>query len=112
MSEGHLRKQTEQLRDRLAMAQERTCRRLEGIGFEIFCEPRAGMFLWAKPLGTDQDSTKLAELALKERILLAPGKLFYADNVKTSWLRFNVAHCNFDRLFTFLADSASRQTCL
>ncbi|RZF25745.1 PLP-dependent aminotransferase family protein [Paraburkholderia sp. UYCP14C] len=108
LSEGHYRKQTEQLRDRLAAAQERTCRRLEASGFEVFCEPRAGMFVWAKEAGIDGDSSQLAELALKERILLAPGHLFFAGRVKTGWLRFNVAHCNFDRLFNFLAESIGR----
>jgi DNA-binding transcriptional MocR family regulator len=105
LAEGHYRKQTEQLRDRLAAAQEKTCRRLEATGFEVFCEPRSGMFVWARPAGDDQDSALLAERALKERILLAPGHLFFAGRVKTPWLRFNVAHCNFDRLFNFLADS-------
>jgi DNA-binding transcriptional MocR family regulator len=108
LSEGHLRKQTEQLRDRLAAAQEKTGRRLEGIGFELFCEPRAGMFLWARPAGVGHDSAMLAELGLKKQILLAPGNLFYAETVKTSWLRFNVAHCNSELLFAFLAESAGR----
>jgi DNA-binding transcriptional MocR family regulator len=105
LSEGHHRKQTEQLRDRLASAQEKTCRRLEAIGFDIFCEPRAGMFVWARPGGDEHDCAELAERALKKQILLAPGHLFYAGRVKTGWLRFNVAHCNFDRLFTFLAEA-------
>lgn len=108
LSEGHFRKQTEQLKDRLAKAQERTCRRLDAIGFEVFCEPRAGMFVWARPAGGALDSAQLAEIALENRILLAPGHLFYADRPQTGWLRFNVAHCNFDRLFSFLAESVAR----
>ena len=47
--EGHVRKHLEHLRDRLAKAQERTCRRLEHAGFARFFEPGAGMFVWAKP---------------------------------------------------------------
>jgi DNA-binding transcriptional MocR family regulator len=66
------------------------------------------MFLWARPSGIDADSSRLAELALQEKILLAPGHLFFAGRMKTGWLRFNVAHCNFDRLYNFLADSAGR----
>jgi len=102
LSEGHLRKQMEQLRDRLATAQERVCRRLESIGFEIFCEPRAGMFVWARPASWEGDAGELAARALGERIVLAPGKLFYGGNVTTSWMRFNVAHSNFDQLYVFL----------
>jgi DNA-binding transcriptional MocR family regulator len=108
LSEGHFRKHTEQLRERLARAQEKTCRRLEAIGFEVFCEPRAGMFVWARPAGRELDSAELAEFALENRILLAPGNLFYREHARTGWLRFNVAHCNFDRLFVFLAESLSR----
>ncbi|WP_175829906.1 PLP-dependent aminotransferase family protein [Burkholderia cepacia] len=103
LSEGHFRKQAEQLRDRLATAQERTCRRLESIGFEVFCEPRSGMFVWARPAGINCDSAELAVRAVDHKILLAPGNLFYATNPTSSWLRFNVAHCNFDRLYAFLA---------
>lgn len=108
LSEGHLRKQMEQLRYRLAAAQEKVCRQLEAAGFEIFCEPRAGMFVWARPAGLNLDSAKLAERALEKQIVLAPGNLFYSGNVKTGWLRFNVAHSNFDRLFAFLAECTGR----
>jgi DNA-binding transcriptional MocR family regulator len=108
LAEGHYRKQTEQLRDRLAAAQEKTCRRLEASGFDVFCEPRSGMFVWAKPGGIEMDSSVLAERALEEKILLAPGRLFFAGRMKTGWLRFNVAHCNFDRLYAFLAEATAR----
>ncbi|WP_321955015.1 aminotransferase-like domain-containing protein [Paraburkholderia bannensis] len=108
LSEGHLRKQMEQLRDRLAAAQERVCRRLESIGYEIFCEPRAGMFVWARPAGWDGDSADLAARASRERIMLAPGKLFYGGNVTTGWMRFNVAHSHFDQLYAFLAQAIAR----
>ena len=108
LSEGHLRKQMEQLRDRLATAQERVCRRLESIGFEIFCEPRAGMFVWARPAGWEGDAGELATRALAERIVLAPGKLFYGGNVTTSWMRFNVAHSHFDQLYAFLEKAIAR----
>ena len=45
---------------------------------------------------------------LKDQILLAPGKLFFADKLRTGWMRFNVAHCNFDRLFNYLAEAIGR----
>lgn len=102
LSEGHFRKQAEQLRDRLATAQERTCRRLEATGFEVFCEPHSGMFVWARPAGIEFDSSELALRAADSKILLASGNLFYVDTPTTGWLRFNVAHCNFDRLYEFL----------
>lgn len=105
LAEGRLRKQTEKLRKRLTVAQERISRRLEEAGFQLFHKPRGGMFIWARPKAGNIDSMELAELGKTQKILLAPGSLFYAEKIQTSWMRFNVAHCNYDRLFKFLADS-------
>jgi DNA-binding transcriptional MocR family regulator len=100
--EGHVRKHLEQLRNRLAKAQERTCRRLESAQFKLFFEPRAGMFVWARPLDPDVDTLALSQAALASGILLAPGHLFRPDQSASPWLRFNVAYCDNDRLFTFM----------
>lgn len=105
LAEGRLRKQTERLRNRLIVAQERIGRRLEEAGLQLFCKPRGGMFVWARPKAGSMDAHELAELGKAQKILLAPGSLFYAEKIQTSWMRFNVAHCNYDRLFKFLADS-------
>lgn len=103
LMEGHVRKHLERLRDRLAKAQDRACRRLEGAGFRLFTEPGAGMFVWARPEGRESDALLLARKALAEGILLAPGHLFSPDQRPCSWLRFNVAHCDSDLLFRFLS---------
>jgi DNA-binding transcriptional MocR family regulator len=100
--EGHVRKQLEQLRNRLAKAQERTCRRLENAQFKLFFEPGAGMFVWARPMDESVDVLALAQAAVTHEILLAPGHLFRPDQSPSPWLRFNVAYCDDDRLFTFL----------
>ncbi len=105
LAEGRLRKQTERLRNRLSVAQDRISKRLEDAGLRLFCKPRGGMFVWARPKGGNMDANALAELGKAQNILLAPGSLFYAEKIQTSWIRFNVAHCNYDRLFKFLADS-------
>ena len=105
LAEGRLRKQTERLRNRLSVAQDRISKRLEDAGLRLFCKPRGGMFVWARPKGGNMDANALAELGKAQNILLAPGSLFYAEKIQTSWMRFNVAHCNYDRLFKFLADS-------
>jgi DNA-binding transcriptional MocR family regulator len=109
--EGHLRKHLEQLRDRLAKAQERTCRRLENAGFKLFFEPGAGMFVWAQPADETVDTLQLAQMALTQNILLAPGHLFRTDLSPCPWMRFNVAYCDNDRLFTLMdgALAACRQ---
>jgi DNA-binding transcriptional MocR family regulator len=98
--EGHVRKHLEQLRDRLAKAQERVCRRLENAGFTRFFEPGAGMFVWAR--GAADDALPLSRKALEQGILLAPGHLFTPGQAPSPWLRFNVGYCDDDRLFRFL----------
>jgi DNA-binding transcriptional MocR family regulator len=106
--EGHVRKHLEQLRDRLAKAQERTCRRLENAGFTLFFEPGAGMFVWARPKDNAADSLTLSQKALEKAILLAPGHLFKPDQSASSWLRFNVVYCDNDRLFRFMEEALSQ----
>lgn len=109
--EGHVRKHLEQLRNRLAKAQERTCRRLENAHFKLFFEPGAGLFVWARPADPTVDTQALAQLALARDILLAPGHLFRPDQSPSPWLRFNVAYCDNDRLFAFMEEAlaASRK---
>ena len=46
--DGRWRKHTKHLRGRLAVAQPKVATRLLDLGFELFSEPRAGMFLWAR----------------------------------------------------------------
>jgi DNA-binding transcriptional MocR family regulator len=106
--EGHVRKHLEQLRNRLAKAQERTGRRLENARFQLFFEPGAGMFLWARPQDPEVDTLALSRQALANGILLAPGHLFSPDQSPSPWLRFNVAYCDNDRLFTFMEEALGR----
>ena len=108
--EGHVRKHLEQLRNRLAKAQERACRRLENAQFKLFFEPGAGMFVWARPADPAVDTLALAQAALAQDILLAPGHLFRPDQSPSPWLRFNVAYCDNDRLFAFMEDALSAGT--
>jgi DNA-binding transcriptional MocR family regulator len=105
--EGHVRKHLEQLRNRLAKAQERTCRRLENAQFKLFMEPGAGMFLWARPMDASVDTLALCQAARSQDILLAPGQLFRPDQAPTPWMRFNVAYCDNDNLFSFFEEQLS-----
>jgi DNA-binding transcriptional MocR family regulator len=109
--EGHVRKQLEQLRNRLAKAQEHTCRRLENAQFKLFFEPGAGMFVWARPMDESVDTLALSQLAAAQNVMLAPGTLFRPDQSPSPWLRFNVAYCDNDRLFTVIEQGleAARQ---
>lgn len=107
--QGQHRKHVRQLRGRLGEAHEFVARRLEEIGFELFNEPRAGLFLWARHSAVT-DATQLARQAKEAKILLFPGQLFMPDGRNVPWMRFNVAHSLDEQLYTFLAratDSAS-----
>ncbi|HCE6120594.1 TPA: PLP-dependent aminotransferase family protein, partial [Pseudomonas aeruginosa] len=107
--QGQHRKHVRQLRYQLGVAHEIVARRLEEIGFEIFHEPRAGLFLWARHRDL-ADATQLARQAKEAKILLFPGQLFMSDGRNVPWMRFNVAHSLDEQLYTFLAraaDSAS-----
>lgn len=99
--DGRWRKHLRGLRERLSQAHQRVAQQLEGQGFELFCEPKAGMFLWARHPAL-QNSTELAYQAAESSILLGPGHLFSTDLAPSPWLRFNVAFSQAPELWEFL----------
>jgi len=99
--DGRWRKHIKGLRERLAQAHQGAASRLLDIGFEIFCEPKAGIFLWARHPAIP-DATELANKAAEQDILLGPGHLFSPDLQTSPWLRFNVAYCEDAAVFAFL----------
>ena len=103
LSEGRWRKHLKALRDRLAQAHGSVAQHLNGLGFELFSEPKAGMYLWARHPDL-ADSAPLAQQAVCAGILLGPGHLFLTEPRPTGWLRFNVAFSDDARLFGFLAE--------
>ncbi|MCJ1884025.1 PLP-dependent aminotransferase family protein [Pseudomonas sp. LA21] len=104
--QGRHRKHVKQLRDQLSEAHDSVARRLEAAGLEIFHEPRAGLFLWARHRAVD-DATLLAGRAKEAKILLFPGQLFMPDGRSVPWMRFNVAHSLDERLYAFLSAQGS-----
>ncbi|MBG6075107.1 PLP-dependent aminotransferase family protein [Polaromonas sp. CG_9.11] len=99
--DGRWRKHLKTLRDRLALGQRRLASLLLAVGFELFCEPKAGMFLWARHPAI-QNAGELAYKAAEQDILLGPGHLFSVDLEPSPWLRFNVAWSDDDALLRFL----------
>lgn len=99
--QGRHRKHVKQLQSYLAEAHDSVARRLRSVGMELFVEPRAGLFLWARHPQV-VDSTALAMRAKEEKILLAPGQLFMPDTRVLPWIRFNVAHSMDERIYRFL----------
>jgi DNA-binding transcriptional MocR family regulator len=101
--QGRHRKHVKQLQSQLAEAHDAVGQRLREMGMELFVEPGAGMFLWARHPQID-DSTVLATQAKEKKILLAPGQLFMPNASAVPWIRFNVAHSMDDRLYRFLGE--------
>jgi DNA-binding transcriptional MocR family regulator len=108
LTEGRWRKHLKSVRDRLAEAHGRVAQRLTGLGFELFGEPKAGMYLWARHPDI-ADSAEPARLAAGEGIMLGPGHLFLVQPRPTGWLRFNVAFSEDERLHAFLAGHIAQQ---
>jgi DNA-binding transcriptional MocR family regulator len=102
LTEGRWRKHLKAVRDRLADAHGRVAQRLAGLGFEIFGEPKAGMYLWARHPDL-ADSTELSRTAAAQGVMLGPGELFLVQQRPTGWMRFNVAFSDDERLYAFLA---------
>lgn len=99
--DGRWRKHLRGLRERLAQAHQRVAQQLENLGFELFCEPKAGMFLWARHPEI-ANATELAYKAAEQDILLGPGHLFAPDLQPSPWFRFNVAFTEEPRVLAFL----------
>ena len=101
VTDARWRRHLKSVRDRLTQEHERVAGRLIDLGFEIFTEPKAGMFLWARHPAWE-DSGELSTLASQEDILMGPGHLFSIREQASPWMRFNVAFSEDERIFKFL----------
>lgn len=108
--DGQFRGWLERARERLAGAHARVARRMADLGMEIYAQPGAGLFLWARPAGDAVSANRLAQLALRDGIWLAPGSYFDAAERDTPWLRFNVAYSEADALWRFLETGPGRMS--
>jgi DNA-binding transcriptional MocR family regulator len=107
LKDGSYRKHMETVRQRLARAMAETVAKLGEIGITPWIEPQAGMFLWCR-LPNGIDAADLARKALDRGIVLAPGNVFSHAQSAGSFLRFNVAQCQDERLFRELAALMNR----
>lgn len=103
ITDGRWRKHLKSLRERLALAHDSAAHRLQSLGFELYCEPREGMYLWARHPDL-ADSTVAVDAAARHGILLGLGRLFVVDDRPTGWLRFNVAFCEEEQLWQWLEE--------
>jgi DNA-binding transcriptional MocR family regulator len=101
LKDGTYRKHVLALRTRLTREMHRTITQLRALGLVPWVEPQAGMFLWCKLPGRF-DAADLAQQALAEDIVLAPGNAFSLSQSARSYLRFNVAQSSDPRIGRFL----------
>ena len=102
LSEGRWRKHLKSLRERLGQAHQQVGQSLMQLGFELFNEPKAGLYLWARHPDLT-DSAVLSQHAATEGLMLGPGHLFLVEPRTTGWLRFNVAFSTDERVMAYLA---------
>lgn len=100
---GGYRKHMEELRRKLVRARRETADRLSRLDIEAWLQPRGGFNLWCRmPQGVD--SAQVAQAAVAEGVVLAPGNVFSVSQNASNFMRFNVAHMLEPRVYRVLAD--------
>ncbi len=107
LERGAYRKYVERLRLRVREASAGAVRLLSESGWEVFCEPSGGNFLWARPPGIE-DSRELVRLAETFDIALAPGNYFRPGGETSAWIRINAAYASEPRAQAFLREAGAR----
>lgn len=105
LSEGHYRKHLDRLRNKLDSVRDRTIRQMERIGMTVDISTPAGIFVWAD---TGHDTNVMAEKALAEGYLLAPGALFSPNQLPSSRMRVNVAAMSDPGIWRFLEQECGK----
>lgn len=105
--DGHYRKFLTRLNQRIGDASSNTVHAFRQIGLDLFAEPDAGMFVWARFPGV-KDAMALTDSAASNGIVLAPGCVFRPHLDVSPWMRFNVTTCEDPRVFRWL-QSVSRK---
>ncbi|MDB5918635.1 MAG: bacterial regulatory s, gntR family protein [Massilia sp.] len=99
LSEGLYRKHVDRIRARLDAIRTKTVRQMERVGLTVDVAPPAGMFVW---VDTGLDTNVLAERAMAEGLLLAPGCLFSPSQLPSTRMRLNVAAMQDPLIWQFL----------
>jgi DNA-binding transcriptional MocR family regulator len=100
LANGSYRKSVQRLRVRLGQHMAKLLGQLEQAGWQVFCEPCGGMFVWARVPG--RDFASLEQVAREHAVLLTPGSAFDYQGTPSSWLRINVAYGQDSRAQAFL----------
>jgi DNA-binding transcriptional MocR family regulator len=101
LKDGSYRKHMESVRSRLSKVMGATIARLKPMGLKPSIAEPSGIFLWCR-LPDGVDATAVAHRALANNVVLAPGNAFSVSQTASSFMRFNVAQCEDDRIFKVL----------
>ncbi|GMB79454.1 PLP-dependent aminotransferase family protein [Shinella zoogloeoides] len=102
LSGGGYRKHMEELRRRLVRVRRETVERLQRLGIEPWLLPRGGFNLWCR-LPEGLDSAFVAQAAVADGVVFAPGNVFSISQSAAGFMRFNVAHMQDPRVYEVLA---------
>ncbi len=105
LSEGLYRKHLDRIRARLDAIRAGSVRRMEKAGLTVAVAPPAGMFVW---VDAGRDTNLLAERAMAEGLLLAPGSLFSPNQLPSTRMRLNVAAMQEPSIWQFLEREIGR----
>lgn len=109
LANGSYRKSMQRLRLRLGQHMAKLLGQLEAYGWEVFCEPYGGMFVWARAPGLDY--ARLERIALDNAVLLTPGSAFDHQGASSDWLRINVAYGQDVRAQAFFRHAGRPSAC-
>jgi DNA-binding transcriptional MocR family regulator len=98
MDSGY-RRHVEGLRRRLSGARRDAASKLANLGFETWVTPRGGFYLWCRLPDGDKTAAQVAQAALREDMILAPGAVFSPAQAASDFMRFNVAQMQDPRVF-------------
>jgi DNA-binding transcriptional MocR family regulator len=104
IADGSQRKHVEQIRRRVAVAMGQVGGKLRALGLRDWQEPREGLFLWMR-LPDGGSAADLAQRALHDNIVLAPGNVFSLSQSFPDTLRFNAPQSQHVKLFEFLKEA-------
>ena len=106
LSEGHYRKHTERLRNRLNNVRDKVIDQLHRVGLTTGRTAASGMFVWCDAAC---DTNVLTEQAMAQGFLLAPGSLFSPNQLPSSKMRINVASMAEPGIWRFLEQALSQE---
>lgn len=104
---GGYRRHLDELRRRLVHAREEVAGRLANLGLVPWLMPRGGFYLWCR-LPDGLDSSEVAQRAMEEKVVLAPGNVFSVSRSASSFMRFNVAQMADGRTYSVLRRAMER----